>query len=82
MLLMKGSQSIGWRLASQESTGLLLTEETKFRPFVLPRNTESKSKYQRMQLYPDCSIMLSFELELLLMLFQAPSTSASQKTTC
>ncbi|XP_037550614.1 rho GTPase-activating protein 11A [Nematolebias whitei] len=38
-----GSESIGWRLASQESTSFLLTEETKFRPFVLPRNTESKS---------------------------------------
>ncbi|XP_017265691.1 rho GTPase-activating protein 11A isoform X1 [Kryptolebias marmoratus] len=39
-----GSESIGWRLAAQESTtSFLFTEETKFSPFVLPRNAESKS---------------------------------------
>lgn len=59
MLLMKGTESIGWRLATQESTtSFLFTEETKFSSFVLPRNAESKSKYQRLQL--DLTLTVTF----------------------
>ncbi|XP_071353987.1 rho GTPase-activating protein 11A isoform X2 [Trachinotus anak] len=39
-----GSESIGWRLATQESTtSFRFTKETEFSPSVLPRKTESKS---------------------------------------
>ncbi|KAM3594759.1 uncharacterized protein V6R79_013850 [Siganus canaliculatus] len=39
-----GSESIGWRLATQESTtSFRFTEETEFSPSVLPRKSESKS---------------------------------------
>ncbi|XP_060939189.1 rho GTPase-activating protein 11A isoform X1 [Limanda limanda] len=39
-----GSESIGWRLATQESTtSFLFTKETEFSPSVLPRKKESKS---------------------------------------
>uniref|UniRef100_UPI0037E9232B rho GTPase-activating protein 11A isoform X1 n=1 Tax=Semicossyphus pulcher TaxID=241346 RepID=UPI0037E9232B len=39
-----GSESIGLRLATQESTtGFCFTEETEFSPSVLPRKAESKS---------------------------------------
>ncbi|XP_072221868.1 rho GTPase-activating protein 11A isoform X3 [Leuresthes tenuis] len=39
-----GSESIGWRLATQESTtSFLFTKETEFSPSVLPRKAESKS---------------------------------------
>uniref|UniRef100_A0A3Q1GTF5 Rho GTPase activating protein 11A n=1 Tax=Acanthochromis polyacanthus TaxID=80966 RepID=A0A3Q1GTF5_9TELE len=39
-----GSESIGWRLATQESTtSFRFTKETEFSPTVLPRKTESKS---------------------------------------
>ncbi|XP_039993929.1 rho GTPase-activating protein 11A [Xiphias gladius] len=39
-----GSESIGWRLATQESTtSFCFTKETEFSPSVLPRKTESKS---------------------------------------
>ncbi|KAF3844749.1 hypothetical protein F7725_007912 [Dissostichus mawsoni] len=38
------SESVGWRLATQESTtSLRFTEETEFSPAVLPRKAESKS---------------------------------------
>ncbi|XP_067471459.1 rho GTPase-activating protein 11A isoform X1 [Thunnus thynnus] len=42
-----GSESIGWRLATQESTtSFRFTKEIEFSPAALPRNTESKnSKY-------------------------------------
>ncbi|XP_008293201.1 rho GTPase-activating protein 11A isoform X3 [Stegastes partitus] len=42
-----GSESIGWRLATQESTtSFRFTKETEFSPTVLPRKTEStSSKY-------------------------------------
>ncbi|XP_053191703.1 rho GTPase-activating protein 11A-like isoform X2 [Scomber japonicus] len=42
-----GSESIGWRLATQDSTtSFRFTKEKEFSPSVLPRNTESKnSKY-------------------------------------
>ncbi|AWP16643.1 putative rho GTPase-activating protein 11A [Scophthalmus maximus] len=44
MLVIKGSESIGWRLATQESTtGFRFTKETEFSPSVLPRKTECKS---------------------------------------
>uniref|UniRef100_A0A7N5ZZ17 Rho-GAP domain-containing protein n=1 Tax=Anabas testudineus TaxID=64144 RepID=A0A7N5ZZ17_ANATE len=44
MLTIKGSESIGWRLATQESTtSFLFTKETEFSPSVLPRKTESNS---------------------------------------
>ncbi|XP_074517483.1 rho GTPase-activating protein 11A isoform X3 [Sebastes fasciatus] len=39
-----GSESVGWRLASQESTTTFhFTKETEFSPSVLPRKAESKS---------------------------------------
>ncbi|KAM6968506.1 rho GTPase-activating protein 11A isoform 2-T2 [Tautogolabrus adspersus] len=39
-----GSESIGWRLATQESTAsFCFTKETEFSPSVLPRKAESKS---------------------------------------
>ncbi|XP_044022602.1 rho GTPase-activating protein 11A isoform X2 [Siniperca chuatsi] len=39
-----GSESIGWRLATQESTtSFRFTKETEFSPSVLPRKAESKS---------------------------------------
>ncbi|CAB1434139.1 unnamed protein product [Pleuronectes platessa] len=39
-----GSESIGWRLATQESTtSFLFTKETEFSPSVLPRKKECKS---------------------------------------
>ncbi|KAF3701325.1 Rho GTPase-activating protein 11A Rho-type GTPase-activating protein 11A [Channa argus] len=39
-----GSESIGWRLATQESTtSFPFTKETEFSPSILPRKTESKS---------------------------------------
>nr|XP_020441905.1 rho GTPase-activating protein 11A isoform X2 [Monopterus albus] len=39
-----GSESIGWRLATQESTtSFCFTKETEFSPSIHPRNTESKS---------------------------------------
>ncbi|XP_070835251.1 rho GTPase-activating protein 11A [Chaetodon trifascialis] len=39
-----GSESIGWRLATQESTtSFRFTKETEFSPSVLPRNADSKS---------------------------------------
>ncbi|KAM4541925.1 rho GTPase-activating protein 11A isoform 1-T1 [Odontesthes bonariensis] len=39
-----GSESIGWRLATQESTtSFLFTKETEFSPTALPRKAESKS---------------------------------------
>ncbi|XP_023286746.1 rho GTPase-activating protein 11A isoform X1 [Seriola lalandi dorsalis] len=39
-----GSESIGWRLATQESTtSFRFTKETEFSPSVLPRKTEGKS---------------------------------------
>ncbi|XP_028251139.1 rho GTPase-activating protein 11A isoform X5 [Parambassis ranga] len=42
-----GSESIGWRLATQESTtSFRFSKETEFSPSVVPRKTESKgSKY-------------------------------------
>ncbi|XP_062296427.1 rho GTPase-activating protein 11A [Scomber scombrus] len=56
-----GSESIGWRLATQESTtSFRFTEEKEFSPSVLPRNTESKnskyiSKSEDNLLTPQCS---------------------------
>uniref|UniRef100_A0A3Q3W1X9 Rho-GAP domain-containing protein n=1 Tax=Mola mola TaxID=94237 RepID=A0A3Q3W1X9_MOLML len=42
-----GSESIGWRLASQESTtSFRFTKETDFSPSVLPRKAESKGECQ------------------------------------
>ncbi|KAG7226182.1 hypothetical protein INR49_014277 [Caranx melampygus] len=39
-----GSESIGWRLATQESTtSFRFTKDTEFSPSVLPRKTEGKS---------------------------------------
>ncbi|GLD62516.1 rho GTPase-activating protein 11A [Lates japonicus] len=39
-----GSESIGWRLATQESTtSFRFTQETEFSPSVFPRKTENKS---------------------------------------
>ncbi|KAG8013634.1 Rho GTPase-activating protein 11A [Nibea albiflora] len=44
MLVIKGSESIGWRLATQESTASFrFTKETEFSPSGLPRKAESKS---------------------------------------
>ncbi|KAI9521982.1 hypothetical protein NQZ68_040736 [Dissostichus eleginoides] len=44
MVVLKVSESVGWRLATQESTtSLRFTEETEFSPAVLPRKAESKS---------------------------------------
>lgn len=46
MLVIKGSESIGWRLATQESTtSFLFTKETEFSPSVLPRKAESNGEY-------------------------------------
>lgn len=45
MLVIKGSESIGWRLATQESaTSFRFTKETEFSPSVQPRKAESKSE--------------------------------------
>lgn len=45
MLLVKGSESIGWRLATQETTaGFSFTKETEFSPAVLRRSPEPKSE--------------------------------------
>ncbi|TNN87221.1 Rho GTPase-activating protein 11A [Liparis tanakae] len=44
MLVLKGSESIGWRLATQESTtSFRFTKDTEFSPSLLPRNAEPKS---------------------------------------
>lgn len=46
MLVLKGSESIGWRLATQESTtSFRFTKETEFSPSALPRKAEPKSEY-------------------------------------
>ncbi|XP_029983552.1 rho GTPase-activating protein 11A isoform X2 [Sphaeramia orbicularis] len=57
-----GSESIGWRLATQESTtSFRFTKETDFSPSVLPRKTESKSskyisKSEDNLLTPQCNL--------------------------
>lgn len=46
MPVIKGSESIGWRLASQESTTkFCFSKDTEFSPSAVPRKTESKSEY-------------------------------------
>ncbi|XP_019940470.2 rho GTPase-activating protein 11A isoform X1 [Paralichthys olivaceus] len=65
-----GSESIGWRLATQESTtSFCFTKETEFSPSVLPRKTECKStkfisKSEDNLLTPQCnSLQTSWSVE-------------------
>lgn len=47
MLVKKGLESIGWRLATQESTtSFLFTKEAAFSPSVLPSNAEPKGEFR------------------------------------
>lgn len=58
MPLIKASESIGLRLAKQESTtSFRFTKETEFIPSVQPGKTESKSKYQTAELYAQNKIL-------------------------
>uniref|UniRef100_A0A8C2XTV6 Rho GTPase activating protein 11A n=1 Tax=Cyclopterus lumpus TaxID=8103 RepID=A0A8C2XTV6_CYCLU len=54
-----GSESIGWRLATQESTtSFRFTKETEFSPSVLPRKAEPKSEYRMGGKMTRSSVML------------------------
>lgn len=49
MLVIKGSESIGLRLATQESAvNFCFSKEAELIPSAQPGKTESKSKYQRL----------------------------------
>lgn len=48
MLAIKGSESIGWRLATQErTTSFLFTRETEFSPSMLPKTAASKGEKKK-----------------------------------